>query len=226
MRLIIGTHMDIVKSLLNLALVGGEWVLYLLIVSSILSLTIMIHKAYFFYRNRVQWDEFSEMITAFLNRGDIDAALDYVRMHVTPAARVLQAGLQNVDKGPDAVEEIMIGKRVAEKFKMESRLVFLGTLGNNAPFVGLFGTVLGIIKAFHDLAATESPNPSVVMRGVSEALVATAVGLLVAIPAVIAYNYFQRRVKEAVTQMEGASKILLVYLKSEEKTAEKAHARL
>jgi biopolymer transport protein ExbB len=119
----------------------------------------------------------------------------------------------------------MIGKRIGEKFRMESKLVILGTLGNNAPFIGLFGTVLGIIKAFHDLAMAPNPNPSVVMSGVSEALIATAVGLLVAIPAVIAYNYFQRKVKEFVTQMEAASKILLVFLKSEERTEQKDHAR-
>jgi len=153
-----------------------------------------------------------------MNKDDIDAAVEYVRRVSTPSARVLFAGFQSIDKGPEAVEEILIGKRISEKFKMESMLVILGTLGNNAPFVGLFGTVLGIIKAFHDLAVAQSPNPSVVMAGVSEALVATAVGLLVAIPAVIAYNYFQRRVKEFVTQMEAASKILLVYLKSEKET--------
>jgi biopolymer transport protein ExbB len=109
---------------------------------------------------------------------------------------------------------------------MESRLVVLGTLGNNAPFIGLFGTVLGIIKAFHDLSVSQNPNPSVVMSGVSEALVATAVGLIVAIPAVMAYNYFQRRVKEFVTQIEAASKILLVYLKSEVKSEGNVHARI
>jgi biopolymer transport protein ExbB len=216
--------MDIVQTLLNLALLGGDWVLYLLIFSSVLSLTVFIHKAYFFYRNRISWDSFSEMVAAFLNKGDVDAALEYSKRHSAPAARVLTAGLENVEKGPAAVEEILIGKRISEKFRMESMLVILGTLVNNAPFIGLFGTVLGIIKAFHDLAMAQNPNPSVVMRGVSEALVATAVGLLVAIPAVIAYNYFQRRVKEGVTQMEAASKILLVYLKSESEG--KSHARV
>jgi len=210
--------MNITEVLRNLALIGGDWVLYLLLLSSVLSLAVVIYKAVFFYRNRVGWDDFLEMLTAFMNKDDIDAAVEYVRRVSTPSARVLFAGFQSIDKGPEAVEEILIGKRISEKFKMESMLVILGTLGNNAPFVGLFGTVLGIIKAFHDLAVAQSPNPSVVMAGVSEALVATAVGLLVAIPAVIAYNYFQRRVKEFVTQMEAASKILLVYLKSEKET--------
>jgi len=216
--------MDITSILKNLALVGGDWILYLLILSSVLSVAVMIYKAIYFYRNRILWDGFLEMLTAFMNKEDIEAATAYVQRTSNPAARVLLAGFQNMDKGADAVEEILIGKRISEKFKMESKLVILGTLGNNAPFIGLFGTVLGIIKAFHDLATAQNPNPSVVMTGVSEALVATAVGLFVAIPAVIAYNYFQRRVKEFVTQMEAASKILLVNMKSEERT--KPHARI
>lgn len=218
--------MNLVKTLLNLALVGGDWVLYLLIVSSILSLAVVIQKAIYFYRNRIAWESFADMITAFLNRDDTEAAVEYVQSYSSPASRVMLAGLKNLDKGPEAVEEVLIGKKIAEKFQMESKLVVLGTLGNNAPFIGLFGTVLGIIKAFHDLSMAQNPNPSVVMSGVSEALVATAVGLLVAIPAVIAYNYFQRRVKEFVTQMEAASKILLVYMKSERGTEAKEHARI
>lgn len=208
--------MNIVQTLLKLALVGGDWVLYLLLLSSVLSLAVMIQKIVFFYRNSIAWDDFSEMLSSFLNRGDTIAALEYARRHNNPAARTVAAGLRNLDKGAAAVEEVLIGKRIAEKFRMESRLVILGTLGNNAPFIGLFGTVLGIIKAFHDLAMSQNPNPSVVMAGVSEALVATAVGLIVAIPAVMAYNYFQRRVKEYVTQMEAASKMLLVFVKAEE----------
>jgi biopolymer transport protein ExbB/TolQ len=217
--------MNITEILKNLALVGGEWILYLLILSSVLSVAVMIYKAIYFYKNRVDWDAFVEMLTAFMNKDDIEAATSYVQRISTPAARVLLSGFQNIEKGAGAVEEILIGKRISEKFKMESKLVILGTLGNNAPFIGLFGTVLGIIKAFHDLATAQNPNPSVVMTGVSEALVATAVGLLVAIPAVIAYNYFQRRVKEFVTQMEAASKMLLVYMKSEDRKSA-SHARI
>ena len=216
--------MNITQILRNLALVGGNWVLYLLIFSSILSLAVVLQKAIFFYRNRIAWDDFLEMVTTFINKNDIDAAIEYAQRISSPAARVLLAGLQNVEKGPDAVEEILLGKRISEKFRMESKLVILGTLGNNAPFIGLFGTVLGIIKAFHDLAMAANPNPSVVMSGVSEALVATAVGLLVAIPAVIAFNYFQRKVKEFSSQIEAASKILLVYLKSEKTDLKGRHA--
>ena len=94
---------------------------------------------------------------------------------------------------------------------MEKNLLVLGTLGNNAPFIGLFGTVLGIIKAFNDLAIAGTSGPTVVMRGVSEALVATAVGLLIAIPAVAAYNYFQSRIKKSLASADRLSRLLLAY---------------
>lgn len=201
----------------NLALTGGTWVLYLLIFSSVLSVAVMIQKGAFFWRNRLDWAPFTETLSSLLKDGNTQGAITYLSQIPNPPARVVMAGLQNIERGPEAVEEALIGRRIAEKIKMESRLMILGTMGNNAPFVGLFGTVLGIIKAFHALSVVQNPNPSVVMSGVSEALIATAVGLLVAIPAVIAYNYFQRKVRELVSQMDAASRILLVYLKSKDK---------
>jgi biopolymer transport protein ExbB/TolQ len=96
--------------------------------------------------------------------------------------------------------------------KLERYLSILGTLGNIAPFIGLFGTVVGIIRAFRDLAVSGSGGPSVVAAGISEALITTAAGLVVAIPAVIAYNYFLRRVGTVMTEIEAASKKLRVIL--------------
>ena len=93
----------------------------------------------------------------------------------------------------------------------------LATMGNNAPFVGLFGTVLGIIKAFNDLALTGQSGVTVVMAGISSALIATAFGILVAIPAVVANNYFASRLKQTQTGTESLSHIILAYLKEDKK---------
>jgi biopolymer transport protein ExbB len=103
----------------------------------------------------------------------------------------------------------MDAELVRQRLRYDSNLIFLGTLGNNAPFIGLFGTVLGIIKAFRDLALAEAStgtSAQVVMSGISEALVATAVGLGVALPAVVAFNYFKTILKRTVSNTETLSK--------------------
>jgi biopolymer transport protein ExbB len=107
------------------------------------------------------------------------------------------------------MDETMTGYMIGQRQKLDHGLVILGTLGNNAPFIGLFGTVLGIIIAFRDLALNPQGGASVVMRGISEALIATAVGLIVAIPAVIAYNFFQRLVKRHVSTADAISRLVL-----------------
>ena len=96
-----------------------------------------------------------------------------------------------------------------ERLVLERRLTFLGTLGNNAPFIGLFGTVLGIIRAFHDLSLGSMKGHTSVMAGISEALVATAIGLFVAIPAVMAFNYFQKQVDHTLSVTEALSQGVL-----------------
>lgn len=88
------------------------------------------------------------------------------------------------------------------RLSLEARLGILATFGNNAPFIGLFGTVLGVIQAFHMIGSSNAFDVQPIMQGISEALIATATGLFVAIPCVIAYNYFTRRAKMVLIQKE------------------------
>ncbi|MBY0315136.1 MAG: MotA/TolQ/ExbB proton channel family protein [Bdellovibrionales bacterium] len=97
--------------------------------------------------------------------------------------------------------------------RLERSLTFLATVGSNAPYIGLFGTVLGIMKSFHDLAHASSAGQQTVMSGISAALIATAAGLLVAIPNILAYNYFQKQVKMIVTGMENCRDMVIAYAK-------------
>jgi biopolymer transport protein ExbB len=127
---------------------------------------------------------------------------------------VAAAGLERWIMGPEAVEDVMAAALIGERLALEKRLIILGTLGNNAPFVGLFGTVLGIIRSFNDLAVTGSSGVSVVMAGISAALVATAFGILVAIPAVIANNYFNTRLEEMAASSDRLSRVLLSHLRA------------
>ncbi len=185
----------ITKILLGFSLLGSTWVLYLLLFLSITSIAIIIGKYHYFKKNNINFELFSSgLFNAIENQG-IEGAERFIKSIDIGEARIILSVLKPPSNPGLSREEILSQALFKERFQMERGLSFLGTLGNNAPFIGLFGTVLGIIKAFHDLAISGSGGPSVVMAGISEALIATAIGLLVAIPAVIAYNYFQRRIK-------------------------------
>src|SRR5262249_52145467 len=125
------------------------------------------------------------------------------------AAVVAAAGLDHFDRGWEAVGEAMAGAKARLRVELERNLGILGTLGNNAPFIGLFGTVLGIIKAFADLSHNSGGGAAAVMAGISEALVSTAVGLMVAIPAVIAFNFFQGKVRKTLARVDAVAHTLL-----------------
>src|SRR5215472_10798462 len=170
--------MDLTSKFLAFTLLGAQWVLWLLIGLSVISVAVMIERAMFFGRRRVDLDKLSRDVVDALRSEAIEAV-------------VATAGLREARRGPGAAAEAMVGARSREKLQLERRVSILGTLGNNAPFIGLFGTVLGIIKAFNDLSETVVRGSAIqqtVMTGISEALVATAVGLAVAIPAVVAFN--------------------------------------
>jgi len=114
-----------------------------------------------------------------------------------------------------AADEAMQGAQALQRMKLERRLAYLGTLGNNAPFIGLFGTVLGVIRAFADLAAhPSSGGAGTVMAGISDALIATAVGLFVALPAVVMFNLYQRWIRRATQRSTALGHAAVAFLKS------------
>ena len=125
---------------------------------------------------------------------------------------MVRSGLQNAKLGTKGLTELMEATAMKEKLKLEEYLNILGTMGNIAPFIGLLGTVVGIIRAFQNLAASGSGGPSVVAAGIAEALITTAAGLVVAIPSVVAYNYFLRRIGTIMLEIEAAMKLVNVYL--------------
>jgi biopolymer transport protein ExbB len=186
------------EALKGFTLIGGDWVLWILVFASILSVTVMIERLIYFWRNRTPVERFIEPFAERLNRDDINGAAALAEVTKGAEARIAKVALANFNEGEQAVEQMMASRKVTERLRFERYLMILGTMGNNAPFFGLFGTVLGIIKAFHELgqAGNNAAGATTVMSGISEALVATAMGLLVAIPAVIAYNYFIKKVKE------------------------------
>ena len=219
---------------------GAGWVLLLLFGLSIISVAIMLERAWLFISLRDDIPRLMRDLATLLRAGDWEGARRRLEASPSAEAAVVVAGLIEAPKGPMAAEEAMAGASALQKTRLEKRLAFLGTVGNNAPFIGLLGTVIGIVAAFDELAreasaagaagasnATNAASVSAMLQAhISEALVATAVGLFVAIPAVAAYNYFQRVVKATLANTEAVGHLLLAHLKSpdEEHVAEPAPA--
>ena len=200
--------MNLTQKFLTFTLLGANWVLWLLVGLSVMSVAIMLERLVFLGSGRLPEEVLADLRKR-LDSGDVEGARELLRGRGGIEARVGIEGLTHLAKGADAASEAMTGTRTRERLSLERNLAILGTLGNNAPFIGLFGTVLGIIKAFHDLAQNQGGGAAVVMAGISEALVATAVGLIVAIPAVVAFNYFQRRVRARLARTDEVAHIIL-----------------
>ena len=220
--------MHITEKFLAFTLLGAEWVLWLLIGLSCISLAIMIERAYYFITHSFDAESMGEQLKKLLKGGKLSDARKLLDGSDTIEARVIDAGLAEADRGADAVAEAMLSTKAAQRLKLERNLAVLGTLGNNTPFIGLFGTVLGIIKASHDLTAQQAGGgaaAAAVMAGVFEALVATAVGLLVAIPAVIGFNYFQRRVRATIGRVDSLAHLVLAILRGEDDAQSSSSAK-
>lgn len=210
------------KMLLGIALTGAEWVLWLLLILSVISIGIMIERLPVVRRTRSYPDRTYGAIRAFIEKGDFKGALKALTDNKGTDAVVLSAGLTVAPFGVASVEEAMAAEKARMKLYQERFMAYLGTMGNNAPFIGLFGTVLGVIMAFHDLSLDATGGASTVMKGISEALIATAVGLFVAIPAVVAYNYLLRAVKKNLAGADIAGGYFVAALKAEEPMVEPA----
>lgn len=201
---------------------GAGWVLFLMLFLSIVSLAIMLERAWLYWSLRDDVPKLMRDLGRLLRGGDLDGARKRLESSPSAEAAVVIAGIVEAGMGSEAAEEAMLGASALQKLKLEKRLTFLGTLGNNAPFIGLLGTVIGIVGAFDELGkqknatmtAAATVAPEAVMTNISEALVATAVGLLVAIPAVAAFNWFQRIVKATLANTEALSHVLLAHLKA------------
>ncbi len=183
------------QRLLAVTNLGADWVLWLLVGLSVVSVGIMIERALFFVTRRLAD---IDGVSGLLLGGDLGGAVQAVEGKLGMEADVVRAAARHAEKGPDALAEVLSAQLERSRLEYERRLAFLGTLGNNAPFIGLFGTVLGVIRAFADLAAHPgATGAGTVMAGISEALVATAVGLFVALPAVVMFNLYQRWLRRA-----------------------------
>jgi biopolymer transport protein ExbB len=190
------------KTILEIIQLGG-FTMYILLFCSLLSITILVERVlYYRKRSRTKRAEFMTRVKRALNGGNIEMAKEICRTSNAPFSRVVFSGLGLHGRYETEISNAMDREITIETIRLERLTSIVGTIGNTAVYIGLFGTVLGIIRAFHDIAAAGAGGMSIVIGGVAEALVCTATGLLVAIPAVIAYNYFMKRVDRFINDME------------------------
>lgn len=196
---------------------AGEVVMWSMVVLSVISVSLIFERLLFFVTHRDNLRTLAAELNALFLKGDYEKARTLLQDAKGFEARTVFAALEVAHLGKDAVEELAQSAAKVERLRFERGLAFLGTLGNNAPFIGLFGTVLEIISALYDLGTQSGGNVGAgsVMATLSAALAATAVGLLVALPAVAAFNYFNRRLKTLQTGAEALVHVLVAHLKSE-----------
>ena len=210
--------MNLTELFLRMTFLGAEWVLWLLVGLSFISVAIIFERIVFYSVRRVNIETLTNELKAALRTGNIEHALSLVRNSKAVECIILAAGISQIPRGVHAVSEAMLSAKSRERLRLDAYLPVLGTVGSNAPFVGLLGTVLGIVKAAHDMTGNQGAQggtANAVMAGVFEALVATAVGLCVAIPAVIAFNIFQRRVRSTIGRADSLAHLLLSHMKPE-----------
>jgi biopolymer transport protein ExbB len=214
------------KLFLGMSLIGAEWVLYFLIVLSILSVALIFERMWFYRQASKGLRDFRRAVRDLTGEGKIEVAIQEAQARTQKQrldakdleTEMVYSLLSQGQVASDIMTEIAQDAVVRAKLHWDKNLSLLATIGSNAPFIGLFGTVLGVIKAFHDLSLQAGTGAQTVTSGISEALVATAVGLFVAIPAVVAFNLFQRRVKAAVSEAEALKCYLIGNLSIQKST--------
>jgi biopolymer transport protein ExbB len=193
---------------------GGSWVIYLLFGLSVLALAVIIERSIIVNRQFLYQVKMLPVLMEKLEEEDPQSILKTLKTDSIPY-RIAHELLDHASKGVLSLERHLETRLSLEKRYLENHMIVLGTLGNNAPFIGLLGTVLGVIRAFHDLGAAAGQGPEAVMQGISEALVATAVGILVALPCVAFYNSLQKRIRDTLVDADRFGKQLIAILESE-----------
>jgi len=204
--------MDLVRTFGSLTHHSAHWVMWLLLALSVMAIAVVMERAVLFLASKDDMAELRAELRRLLSDGELEAARRRLEASPSFEARVAAAGLDA--DGTESAEERMRGETELVRLTMEKNLAFLGTLGNNAPFVGLLGTVIGIVRAFRELSASTGQLSAALLAEIGEALVATAIGLLVALPAVAFFNLYQRLIRARISRSEALVREILAFRKA------------
>lgn len=197
-----------------IAQVADQAVLWILLMLSVLSVGMILERFFSLRKVSAQSNEVRSRVKAALQSHSLEDVENMAKNPDTIEGRALGYAMKHIkESGSKGLEEAFNTFALIEKPELEKFLNFLATVGSNAPYIGLLGTVLGIMKAFNDLANSSDAGQQTVMAGISLALVSTAAGLFVAIPAVISYNYYQKQVKSILVGLDSVKELCLAYAK-------------
>jgi biopolymer transport protein TolQ len=200
-----------------LAQVGHEVTLWVLVVLSVLSIAFMLERYFGLKKIADRAEGLAHQVQQSMQMNALNELEDLSKDRESLVGKALNQGLRHTKThGATGLAEVFESYALMERPELEKRLNFLATVGSNAPFIGLLGTVFGIMDAFRGLANSQG-EITAVMTGISEALVATAIGLLVAIPAVVSYNFLQRKVRRIFQCLEATKDVCLAYAKTKGK---------
>jgi biopolymer transport protein ExbB len=201
----------------------GSLVMVILLFCSIVALALIIERFIYFSRNRFDprkgFIQFSQLVR---NQG-VNATSNYVSQKKNTLNGLFSVALNNRQLDSDNLLDLLSSFIVEEKVKFDRYLGGMGTLANAATLLGLLGTVMGLIKSFHNIAITGSGGPAVISSGIAEALLTTAFGLFIGIPTLFFYNYFTKKSSELAMELDGVSdRIVVLFSNMKRKAAGQA----
>jgi biopolymer transport protein TolQ len=203
------------ETLFKISEASANGILWFMLLLSVVSVSIMIERFLTLRKITASSTQIAHRFRAAIEGQDLSQIEKLSKEESSIEARALNHGLLFVSKhGGGGLDDLFNSFKTIEKPGLEKNLNVLGTIASNAPYVGLLGTVMGIMKAFNDLAQGPGQGNEVVMAGIAHALVSTAVGLAVAIPAVAAFNFFNKKVGNVLNNIDAARDICLAYTKS------------
>lgn len=211
------SHTGIERILTGIVQLGTQWVLWLLVGLSLVGLAIIVERSIYFVNSRGDVKGLIQDVKTLMGKQRFQELRLRLTESRSPAALVAVAALDG--NQPDESNELMLDAAEQVRLDMERSLAFLSTVGSNAPFVGLLGTVIGIVRAFQELDRSGGALSDGLMSEIGEALIATAVGLLVALPAIAAFNVFRRLIQARMAETEMIRHVVIAKLKAQEERA-------
>jgi biopolymer transport protein ExbB/biopolymer transport protein TolQ len=205
----------LVENLLKISMLGATWVMYLLLLLSFITLGVILERWWFFRTKARGAADMGDVLARLLALGELEKADALLASSDSVEAEIIRPTIGAIVGGPEAISDAIESQHARKKKSLERGMSFLGTIGTNAPFIGLFGTVIGVIEAFAHLGAGQNQDAmSKVMAGIAEALVATGVGLFVAIPAAVFFNVFQQRLGQIDDSLAAITKQIAANMKA------------